>query len=141
MPNRKRSMFCSKRDALLKQRKRELRSQETPEAREAHHASQRSRDLHSLFEESAEIRQARLAAQRSCDQRSLLDEPVEARQAHLAFMRIRNQRSLLEELAETRQTRLTALDAPIMCNGTRMIIKELYSQILQATILNGPAAG
>ncbi|XP_029639526.1 uncharacterized protein LOC115214467 [Octopus sinensis] len=33
------------------------------------------------------------------------------------------------------------LDTPIMCNGTRMIIKKLYSQVLQATILNGSAAG
>ncbi|XP_052828662.1 activating transcription factor 7-interacting protein 1 isoform X2 [Octopus bimaculoides] len=106
MPNRKRSMLCSKRNALLKQRKRELRSQETPEAREARLAAQRSRDQRSLLEESAEARQARLAAQRRRDQCSLLDEPVEVRQARLASMRIRNQHSLLQESAETRQARL-----------------------------------
>ncbi|XP_029647710.1 uncharacterized protein LOC115221648 [Octopus sinensis] len=36
---------------------------------------------------------------------------------------------------------LLKLDAPIMCNGTRMIIKNIYSRVLQATILNGPATG
>ncbi|XP_029652807.1 uncharacterized protein LOC115225973 [Octopus sinensis] len=35
--------------------------------------------------------------------------------------------------------RLRNLDAQIMCNGTRMIIKNIYSRVLQATILNVPA--
>lgn len=36
---------------------------------------------------------------------------------------------------------LRNIEPPLMCNGTRMIVKKLSSKIIQATILNGPAAG
>ncbi|XP_036366891.1 uncharacterized protein LOC118767051 [Octopus sinensis] len=108
MPNRKQSMLCTKRNALLKQRKRELRSQETQEAREARLDDQRSRDQRSLCDEPVEARQARLAFMRIRNQRSLLVVSEEARQARLAAQRSHNQRSLLQEPAEAREARPAA---------------------------------